>query len=70
MQTCYDRVKSCQLNVRMLSQSVNKQTRQVFHVRTQIYVVFWIMIPLMWSLVINILNTQPSVFMAEMNLEK
>jgi len=27
----------------MLSQSANKQTRQVCHVRTQIYVVFWIM---------------------------
>jgi hypothetical protein len=54
----------------MLSQSANKQTRQVFHVQTQIYVVFWIMTPLVWSAVTNILNTQPSVFMAEMNLEK
>jgi putative exporter of polyketide antibiotics len=53
----------------MLSQSANKQTRQVFHAQTQIYVVFWI-IPLIWSLVINILNTQPSVFMTEMNLGK
>lgn len=61
---------SCQLNVRLLSQSANKQTRQVFHVQTQIYVVFWIMTQLIWSLVINILNTQPNVFMAEMNLEK
>jgi len=39
-------------------------------VQTQIYVVFWIMTQLIWSLVINILNTQPNVFMAEMNLEK
>lgn len=65
-QTHYDRAKSCQLNVRTLSQSANKQIRQVSHDLCGLLDYDTI------SLVSSHQHFKYTalVFMAEMNLEK